>query len=165
MNNFHHSLPNLRRVVDTIPPGGNSPRHAMAPKVLTTEHSWNKKSKLERQEKTFQNFGKSYDSKCQLKNTNANENNIQNGVQQVNFAESNNKIAKLTTKTLKNQRQKILETSSINKGIQKPDKGRNSNRNEELIKILCSQKKHRSFFEGFQIYSDFSLTIFPHVRL
>ena len=114
----------------------------MAPKVLTTEHSWNKKRKLERQEKTFRNFGKSYDSKCQSKNTDANENNIQNGVQQVNFNESNNKIAKLTTKTLKNQRQKILETSSINKGIQKPDKGRNSNRNEELIKILCSPKKN-----------------------
>ena len=75
-----------------------------------------------------------------IKNTDANENNIQNGVQQVNFDESNNKIAKLATKTRKNQRQKILETSSINKGIQKPDKGRNSKRNEELIKILCSPK-------------------------
>ena len=75
-----------------------------------------------------------------IKNTDANENNIQNGVLQVNFAESNDKIAKLTTKTLKNQRQKILETSSINKGIQKPEKGRNSNRNEELNKILCSPK-------------------------
>ena len=74
------------------------------------------------------------------KNTDANENNIQNGVLQVNFAESNDKIAKLTTKTLKNQRQKILETSSITKGIQKPEKGRNSNRNEELNKILCSPK-------------------------
>ena len=112
----------------------------MAPKVLTTEHSWNKKRKLERQEKTFRNFGKLYDSKCQSRNTDANENNIQNGVQQVNFAESNNKIAKLTTKTLKDQRQKILETSSINQGIQKPHKGRNSNRNEELIKILFSPK-------------------------
>ena len=75
-----------------------------------------------------------------IKNMDVNENNIQNGVQQVNFDESNDKIAKLTTKTLKNQRQKILETSSINKGIQKPNKGRNSNRNEELIKILCSPK-------------------------
>ena len=56
MNNFHHTVvfPNLRRVIDTIPPGGNSPRHAMAPKVLTTEHSWNKKRKLERQEKHFE---------------------------------------------------------------------------------------------------------------
>ena len=69
-------------------------------------------------------------------------------------------LAKLITKTLKNQRQKILETSSINKGIQKPDKGRNSNRNEELNKILCSPKEHRSFFEGFQIYSDVLLTLF-----
>ena len=33
----------------------------MVPKVLTTEHSWNKKGKLERQEKTFHNFGKSYE--------------------------------------------------------------------------------------------------------
>ena len=72
-----------------------------------------------------------------IKNPDANENNIQNGVQQVNFDESNNKIAELTTKTLKNQRQKILETSSINKGIQKPDKGRNSKRNEEFF---CSPK-------------------------
>ena len=137
----------------------------MAPKVLTTEHSWNKKRKLERQEKTFRNFGKLYNSKCQSKNTDANENNIQNGVQQVNFAESNNKIAKLTTKTLKNQRQKILETSSINKGIQKPDKGRNSIRNEELKFFVLQKKTHRSFFEGFQIYSDVSLTLFLHVRL
>ena len=38
-----------------------------------------------------------------IKNTDAIENNIQNGVQQVNSDESNNKIAKLTTKTL-NQR-------------------------------------------------------------
>ena len=96
--------------------------------MLTTEHSWNKQRKLVRQENNI--------SKCQSKNTDANENNIQNGVQQVNFALSNNKIAKLTTKTLKNQRQNILETSSINKGIQKPDKGRN----EELNKILCSPK-------------------------
>ena len=35
-------FPNLRRVVDTLPPDGNSPRHEMAHKVLTTEHSWNK---------------------------------------------------------------------------------------------------------------------------
>ena len=51
MNNSTIVFPNLRQVVDTIPPGGNSPRHAMAPKVLTTEQSWNKKRKLERQEK------------------------------------------------------------------------------------------------------------------
>ena len=38
-----------------------------------------------------------------IKNTDAIENNIQNGVQHVNSDESNNKIAKLTTKTL-NQR-------------------------------------------------------------
>ena len=47
-------FPNLRRVVDTIPPDGNSPRHVMAHKVLTTEHSWNKERKLERQEKHFE---------------------------------------------------------------------------------------------------------------
>ena len=57
-----------------------------------------------------------------FKNRDANENNIQNGVQQVNFDESNNKIAKLTTKTLKNQRQKILETSSIYKESKSPIK-------------------------------------------
>ena len=69
-----------------------------------------------------------------IKNTDAIEdNNIQNGVQQVNSDESDNKIAKLTTKTLKSQRQKILETSSITRETQKPDKGRNSKRNEELI--------------------------------
>ena len=38
-----------------------------------------------------------------IKNTDTFENNIQNGVQQVNSDESNNKIAKLTRKTL-NQR-------------------------------------------------------------
>ena len=58
MNNFHHGLSNLHQVEDTIPPGENSPRHAMAHKVLTTEHSWNKKRKLERQEKTFRNVSK-----------------------------------------------------------------------------------------------------------
>ena len=75
-----------------------------------------------------------------IKNTDVIENNIQNGVRQVNFDESENKIAKLTTKTLKNQLQKILETSSITREIQKPDKGRNSKRNEELNKILLFSK-------------------------
>ena len=75
-----------------------------------------------------------------IKNTDVIENHIQNGVQHVNSDESNNKIAKLPTKTLKSQRQKILETSSITREIQKPNKGRNSKRNEELIKILCFPK-------------------------
>ena len=75
-----------------------------------------------------------------VKNTNAIEDNIKNGVQQVNSDESDNKITKLTTKTLKSQRQKILETSSITRETQKPYKDRNSKRNEDLIKILCSPK-------------------------
>ena len=37
---------------------------------------------------------------------------------------------------MKNLRQKILETSSIKRETQKPDKGRNSKRNEEFIRIL-----------------------------
>ena len=111
----------------------------MAPKVLTTEHSWNKKRKLERQDKHFK-ISVNRKTRNVNQNLGRNENNIQNGVQQVHFDESNNKITKLTTKTLKNQHQMILETRSINKGIQKPDKGRNSKRNEELIKILCSPK-------------------------
>ena len=95
-----------------------------------------------------------------IKNMDVNENNIQNGVQQVNFDESNYKIAKLTTKTLKNQRQKILEASSINKGIQKPDKGRNSNRNEELIKILCSPKNIEVSSWAFKFILIFRLRFF-----
>ena len=75
-----------------------------------------------------------------IKNTDVIENNIQNGVRQVNFDESESKIAKLTKKTMKNQRQKILETSSITREIQKPDKGRNSKRNKELKKILLFSK-------------------------
>ena len=75
-----------------------------------------------------------------IKNMDVIENNIQNGVRQVNFDESESKIAKLTTKTLKNQRQKILETSSITREIQKLDKGRNSKRNKELNKILLFSK-------------------------
>ena len=70
------------------------------------------------------------------------DNNIKIGVRQVNLDESENKIAKLTMKMLKSQRQKILETSSIHvtREIQKPDRGRNSKRNEELNKILLFSK-------------------------